>query len=49
MYAFGSSPHCGSPNEVVDIAGADIVPARDGLGYWMVAADGGIFAFSSPF
>ena len=27
-----------------------LVPTRDGLGYWLVASDGGIFAFgSAPF
>jgi ribosomal protein L24E len=26
-----------------------LVPTKDGQGYWLVASDGGIFAFSAPF
>jgi ribosomal protein L24E len=26
-----------------------LVPDVDGVGYWLVASDGGIFAFSAPF
>jgi hypothetical protein len=26
-----------------------MAPARDGSGYWLVASDGGIFAFDVPF
>jgi len=25
------------------------VPVADGVGYWLVASDGGIFAFDAPF
>ncbi|HEX2736825.1 MAG TPA: hypothetical protein VHP57_01685, partial [Acidimicrobiia bacterium] len=26
-----------------------LVPAADGSGYWLVASDGGVFAFDAPF
>ena len=26
-----------------------LVPDSDGVGYWLVASDGGIFAFDAPF
>jgi hypothetical protein len=26
-----------------------LVPDADGIGYWLVASDGGIFAFEAPF
>jgi ribosomal protein L24E len=26
-----------------------LVPDSDGVGYWLVASDGGIFAFNAPF
>ncbi len=26
-----------------------LVPDGDGLGYWLVASDGGVFAFDAPF
>ncbi len=32
-----------------DIAVLSLVPDPDGSGYWLVASDGGIFAFDAPF
>ena len=44
VYAFGSASFLGSPRRVVaPLAGMAQTP--NGTGYWLVASDGGVFAF----
>ena len=48
VYAFGSASFLGSPRRVVaPLAGMAQTP--NGTGYWLVASDGGVFAFGTPF
>jgi len=52
VFAFGDARFAGSlpalgitPDKPV----VGLVPDPDGYGYWLVAADGGVFAFGAPF
>jgi hypothetical protein len=50
VYAFGSAPFRGSTSgmNLVDPI-VSLAPTANGSGYWLVADDGGIFAFGAPF
>ncbi|HZM54691.1 MAG TPA: hypothetical protein VFC03_06655, partial [Acidimicrobiales bacterium] len=49
-FSFGGAPFYGSTGAihlVLPVVG--MAPVPGGGGYWLVAADGGLFAFNAPF
>ncbi len=50
MFALGDAKFDGSMGDVkLNQPVVAIVPDPDGEGYWLVASDGGVFAFKAPF
>jgi hypothetical protein len=50
IFAFGDAHFYGSMGgRHVNAPVQSLVPDSDGAGYWLVASDGGIFAFDAPF
>ena len=50
VFAFGDARFAGSSgSRRLNAPVQSLVPDADGDGYWLVASDGGIFAFSAPF
>jgi hypothetical protein len=50
IFAFGDARFHGSMGgRRLNAPVQSLVPAGDGGGYWLVASDGGIFAFDAPF
>jgi hypothetical protein len=50
VFTFGDAHFVGSTgNMKLNRPVQSLVPDPDGTGYWLVAADGGIFAFNAPF
>ncbi|MDQ1567755.1 MAG: hypothetical protein QOF96_2635, partial [Actinomycetota bacterium] len=50
IFAFGDAHFQGSMGgKKLNAAVQSLVPDGDGAGYWLVASDGGIFAFDAPF
>ena len=50
IFAFGDARFAGSTGAVpLDAPVQSVVPDPDGVGYWLVAADGGVFAFDAGF
>jgi len=50
VFAFGDARFAGSTgSRLLNAPVQSLVPDPDGNGYWLVASDGGIFAFSAPF
>jgi hypothetical protein len=50
IFAFGDARFYGSMgNRKLNAPVQSLVPDGDGVGYWLVASDGGIFAFDAPF
>jgi hypothetical protein len=50
IFAFGDARFYGSMGgRKLNAPVQSLVPDGDGAGYWLVASDGGIFAFDAPF
>src|SRR5439155_326240 len=50
IFALGDARFFGSMgNQKLNAPVQSLVPDGDGIGYWLVASDGGIFAFEAPF
>src|SRR5205085_12580443 len=50
IIAFGDAKFYGSMGgKKLNAPVQSLVPDSDGVGYWLVASDGGIFAFDAPF
>jgi ligand-binding sensor domain-containing protein len=50
IFAFGDAAFAGSMGgKRLNAPVQSLVPDADGKGYWLVASDGGIFAFDAPF
>jgi hypothetical protein len=50
IFAFGDAAFSGSMGgKKLNAPVQSLVPDGDGHGYWLVASDGGIFAFDAPF
>src|SRR5438876_7901726 len=50
IFAFGDARFAGSMGgQRLNAPVQSLVPDADGAGYWLVASDGGIFAFDAPF
>jgi hypothetical protein len=50
IFAFGDAAFAGSMGGVkLNAPVQSLVPDHDGTGYWLVASDGGVFAFAAPF
>jgi len=50
IFAFGDARFAGSMGgKPLNAPVQSLVPDGDGSGYWLVASDGGIFAFDAPF
>ncbi|GIU89343.1 MAG: hypothetical protein KatS3mg010_0442 [Acidimicrobiia bacterium] len=50
MFAFGDARFHGSMGgRRLNAPIVGLVPDGDGVGYWLVGSDGGVFAFSAPF
>ena len=50
IFSFGDARFYGSTGDRrLNAPVQSLVPDADGTGYWLVASDGGIFAFSAPF
>ena len=50
IFSFGDAHFHGSMgNQHLDKPVIDLVPTAAGTGYWLVASDGGVFAFNAPF
>ena len=50
VFSFGDAAFAGSMGgRKLNQPVRSLVPDADGVGYWLVAADGGIFAFDAPF
>jgi hypothetical protein len=50
IFAFGDARFAGSMGgRALNAPVRSLVPDGDGAGYWLVAADGGVFAFDAPF
>ena len=50
IFAFGDAKFLGSMGDKkLNAPVQSLVPDSDGVGYWLVASDGGIFAFNAPF
>jgi hypothetical protein len=50
IFTFGDATFAGSMGSVrLNAPVQSLVPDPDGSGYWLVASDGGIFAFDAPF
>jgi hypothetical protein len=50
IFAFGDARFHGSMGgQPLNAPVQSLVPDGDGTGYWLVASDGGIFAFEAPF
>jgi hypothetical protein len=50
IFAFGDARFFGSMGgKKLNAPVQSLVPDGDGEGYWLVASDGGIFAFNAPF
>jgi hypothetical protein len=50
IFAFGDAAFHGSMGDKkLNAPVQSLVPDPDGAGYWLVASDGGVFAFDAPF
>jgi ribosomal protein L24E len=50
VFAFGDAKFAGSMGGIpLNAPVQSLVPDGDGSGYWLVASDGGVFAFNAPF
>jgi hypothetical protein len=50
VFTFGDAVFLGSMGHVrLNAPVRSLVPDPDGSGYWLVASDGGVFAFDAPF
>ena len=50
IFALGDAVFKGSTGGIrLDAPVMSLAPDPDGVGYWLVASDGGIFAFDAPF
>jgi ribosomal protein L24E len=50
IFTFGDAKFLGSMGDKkLNAPVQSLVPDGDGSGYWLVASDGGIFAFAAPF
>jgi hypothetical protein len=50
IFAFGDANFFGSMGDKkLNAPVQSLVPDPDGTGYWLVASDGGVFAFDAPF
>ena len=50
IFSFGDAQFYGSMGgQRLNAPVMSMAPDPDGVGYWLVAADGGIFAFGAPF
>src|ERR671915_596675 len=50
IFALGDARFAGSMGSVrLNAPVRSLVPDPDGAGYWLVASDGGVFAFDAPF
>jgi hypothetical protein len=50
VFAFGDARFRGSMGSTrLNRPVIDLVPTSDNRGYWLVAADGGVFSFNAPF
>jgi hypothetical protein len=50
VFSFGDARFYGSTGSLrLNQPVQGLVPNPDGAGYWLVASDGGVFAFSAPF
>ena len=50
MFSFGAAPFRGSTGGIpLEAPVVGMLAAPRGAGYWLAAADGGVFAFAVPF
>ena len=50
IFTFGDASFSGSIGDIkLNAPVQSLVPDPDGTGYWLVASDGGVFAFDAPF
>jgi hypothetical protein len=49
VYPFGDAKSYGAPAFPLNKPIVGIASTPDGKGYWLVASDGGVFAFNAPF